>query len=157
MTASRSRPGATTTVVASPSHPRTLLFKVAKCRTDSPSLNIAIRFKNNALRGGRLENFYFRNIEVGQVGDATITADFNYEEGENGPYTPTLRHLVVENLKSGKSKHALDLQGLTKAHVTDVQLSNCTFDNVAGESILKNVDGLTLRNVRINGKLLADT
>lgn len=127
------------------------------CKLDSPNLNIAIRFKNNALRGGQLENFYFRNIEVGQVGDATITADFNYEEGENGPYTPTLRHLVVENLKSGKSKHALDLQGLAKAHVSDVQLNNCTFDNVAGGNILKNVDGLTLRNVRVNGKLLAET
>jgi polygalacturonase len=126
------------------------------CKLDSPNLNIAIRFKNNALRGGQLENFYFRNIEVGQVGDATITADFNYEEGENGPYTPTLRHLVVENLKSGKSKHALDLQGLTKAHVTDVQLNNCTFDNVASGNILKNVDGLTLRNVRINGQLLTE-
>jgi polygalacturonase len=127
------------------------------CKLDSPSLNIAIRFKNNALRGGRLENFYFRNIEVGQVGDATITADFNYEEGENGPFIPTLRHVVVENLKSGKSKHALDLQGLTKAHVSDVQLNNCTFDNVAGGNILKNVDGLTLHNVRINGQLLAET
>ena len=126
------------------------------CKLDSSSLNIAIRFKNNALRGGRLENFYFRNIDVGQVGDSTITADFNYEEGENGPYTPTLRHLVVENLKSGKSKHALDLQGLRNAHVTDVQLNNCTFDNVASGSIVKNVDGLTLRNVRINGKLVTE-
>ncbi len=127
------------------------------CKLDSSNLNIAIRFKNNALRGGQLENFYFRNIEVGQVSDATITADFNYEEGENGPYTPTLRHLVVENLKSGKSKHALDLRGLAKAHVNDVQLRNCTFDKVAGGNILKNVDGLTLRNVRINGQPFTET
>jgi polygalacturonase len=124
------------------------------CRLDSPNLNIAIRFKNNALRGGQLENFYFRNIEVGQVSDSTITVDFNYEEGANGPHTPSLQHLVVDNLRSSKSKHALDLQGLAKAHVRDVQLSNCTFDNVAEENIVKYVDDLRLHNVRINGKLV---
>ena len=124
------------------------------CRLDSPNLNIAIRFKNNALRGGQLENFYFRDIEVGQVADATITVDFNYEEGANGPHIPRLRHLVVENLRSRKSKHALDLQGLANAHVSDVQLANCTFDNVAEGNIVKYVDGLKLTNVRVNGKLV---
>jgi polygalacturonase len=124
------------------------------CKLDSPNLNIAIRFKNNALRGGQLENFYFRNIDVGEVADATITVDFNYEEGANGPHIPRLRHLVVENLRSGKSKHALDLQGLSNAHVADVQLANCTFDNVADGSVIKYVDGLSMKNVRVNGKLV---
>jgi len=124
------------------------------CQMNSPNLNIAIRFKNNALRGGQLENFYFRNIEVGQVSDAAVTADFNYEEGAKGPHIPTLRHLVVENLRSGKSRRALDLQGLDKAHLTDIQLSNCTFDGVAGDNVVKYVDGLSLRNVRVNGKLI---
>jgi polygalacturonase len=124
------------------------------CQLDSPNLNIAIRFKNNALRGGQLENFYFRNIDVGEVADATITVDFNYEEGANGPHIPRLRHLVVENLRSGKSKHALDLQGLSNAHVADVQLANCTFDNVADGSVIKYVDGLRMKNVRVNGKLV---
>ena len=124
------------------------------CQMNSPNLNIAIRFKNNALRGGQLENFYFRNIEVGQVSDAAVTADFNYEEGAKGPHIPTLRHLVVENLRSGKSRRALDLQGLDKAHLTDIQLSNCTFDGVAGDNVVKYVDGLSLRNVRVNGKFI---
>jgi polygalacturonase len=124
------------------------------CQMDSPNLNIAIRFKNNALRGGQLENFYFRNIEVGQVSDAAVTADFNYEEGANGPHIPRLRHLVVENLRSGKSKRALDLQGLDKAHLTDIQLANCTFERVADGNVVKYVDGLSLRNVRVNGKLI---
>src|SRR2546425_3036577 len=50
------------------------------CHMDSPNLWIALRFKNNALRGGLLENFYYRNIEVGQVRDAVLTVDFNYED-----------------------------------------------------------------------------
>lgn len=37
------------------------------CDMDSTSLDTAIRVKNNAIRGGRLENFNVRNIVVGRV------------------------------------------------------------------------------------------
>lgn len=37
------------------------------CVLDSTSLDTAIRVKNNAIRGGRLENFNVRNIVVGRV------------------------------------------------------------------------------------------
>ena len=126
------------------------------CHMDSPNLNIALRFKNNALRGGNLENFYFRNIEVGQVRDAVITVDFNYEEGEKGPFTPVVRNVVVNNLRSGKSARAFDLQGFKNAPIYNVRLADCTFDNVAKENMVKNVQGLELKNVRINGKIIAN-
>src|SRR5687767_15792023 len=77
------------------------------CVLDSPNLDHALRVKNNAMRGGRLENLYYRNIEVGQVVHAAITIDFNYEEGEKGEFTPEVRNFVVEGLHSGKSKYAL--------------------------------------------------
>jgi len=126
------------------------------CKMDSPNLNQALRFKNNAERGGMLENFFFRNIEVGQVADATIVADFNYEEGDKGAFTPILRNVLVSNLKSARSAHALDIQGLAKAPITDVRLENCVFDNVGAPNIVKNVKALQLRNVRINGKLVTE-
>jgi len=53
------------------------------CRMDSPNLDHALRVKNNAMRGGLLENLYFRNIDVGQVAHAAITIDFNYEDFYN--------------------------------------------------------------------------
>jgi polygalacturonase len=124
------------------------------CHLDSPNLDHALRVKNNAMRGGLLENLYFRNIEVGQVAHAAITIDFNYEEGERGKYIPVVRNFVVNDLKSGKSKHAMDVQGFKNAPVRNLRLENCTFDNVAEPNILKNVEGLNLQNVRINGQLL---
>lgn len=124
------------------------------CRLDSPNLDHALRFKNNAMRGGLLENFYFRNITVGQVAHAVLTVDFNYEEGEKGAFTPVVRNLSIENLKSGKSQYALDVQGFKQAPVYGLRLKDCTFENVARPSIVKNVSGLTLQNVRINGKLV---
>jgi polygalacturonase len=127
------------------------------CTMDSPSLNQALRFKNNALRGGLLEDFYFRNIEVGQVAGATIAIDFNYEEGENGPFTPIVRNVLVSKLTSGKSTYALDMQGFKNAPITNVVLEDCTFENVARGSILKNVKGLEMRKVRVNGKPVTAT
>ncbi|HEX8560765.1 MAG TPA: glycosyl hydrolase family 28 protein [Pyrinomonadaceae bacterium] len=124
------------------------------CTLDSPNLDHALRFKNNAVRGGLLENIFFRNITVGQVAHAVLTVDFNYEEGAKGRFTPVVRNLVVENLKSGKSRHALDVQGFENAPVYDLRLKDCAFDNVERPAVVRNVSGLTLTNVRVNGKLV---
>jgi polygalacturonase len=124
------------------------------CRLDSQNLDHALRVKNNAMRGGLLENLHFRNIEVGQVAQAVITIDFNYEEGGKGGFTPVVRNYTVERLVSAKSKHALDVQGLAGAPIYDLRLSNCTFDNVAEPNIVRNISGATVDNVKINGKLI---
>lgn len=122
------------------------------CKLDSQNLDHALRVKNNAMRGGLLENLHFRNIEVGQVAHAVITIDFNYEEGAKGGFTPVVRNYTVEDLRSGKSKHALDVQGLPSAPIFNLRLTNCTFDNVAEGNIVKNVKDATLDNIKINGR-----
>ena len=124
------------------------------CKMDSPNLDHAFRVKNNAARGGLLENFYFRNITIGQVAHAVVTIDFNYEEGAKGKYTPVMRNYVVENVQSGKSEFAVDLQGLDKAPIVNVRMSNMTFNNVAKGSIVKNVEGIRLDDVKVNGKIV---
>ncbi len=124
------------------------------CRLDSQNLDHALRVKNNAMRGGLLENMHFRNIEVGQVAHAVITIDFNYEEGAKGQFIPVVRNYTVDNLRSSKSKYAVDVQGLTGAPIFNLRLSNCTFDSVAEPSIVKNLKEATLDNVRINGKVV---
>jgi polygalacturonase len=124
------------------------------CRLDSQNLDHALRVKNNAMRGGLLEGLHFRNIEVGQVAHAVITIDFNYEEGAKGEFVPLVRDYTVGNLRSGKSKHALDVQGLATAPIFDLELKNCTFENVAEGNIVKNVRDATLENVKINGRMV---
>jgi polygalacturonase len=125
-----------------------------ECRMDSPELWYAIRFKNNALRGGLLENFYYRDIDVGQVGRAAITADFNYEEGEKGAFTPQLKNVVVERLRVEKAVMVLDAQGLSKAPVGDITLKDCEFGGVTKPSVVKNTGSVRLENVRVNGDVV---
>jgi polygalacturonase len=124
------------------------------CRLDSQNLDHALRVKNNAMRGGLLESLHFRNIEVGQVAHAVITIDFNYEEGAKGQFTPIVRDYTVDHLRSGKSKHALDVQGLPGAPVINLRLTNCSFDNVEQPSIVKNVKDATIDNVKVNGRVV---
>jgi polygalacturonase len=122
------------------------------CQMDSPDLWYAIRFKNNALRGGLLENFYYRDLEVGRVGKAAITCDFNYEEGPNGPFTPQLRNVVVERLHVKNAVRVLDSQGLPKAPVNDLTLRDCSFGGVSQPSIVKYTREVKLEKVRVNDK-----
>jgi polygalacturonase len=124
------------------------------CHMDSPDLGYAIRFKNNALRGGLLENFYYRDLDVGQVGRAAITCDFNYEEGPNGPFTPQLRNVVVERLRVKKAVRVLDSQGLPKAPVSDITLKDCEFGGVTQPSVVKYTRAVTLEKVRVNGRVV---
>ncbi|MBS1794419.1 MAG: glycoside hydrolase family 28 protein [Acidobacteria bacterium] len=124
------------------------------CKMDSPNLDHALRVKNNASRGGLLENFFFRNITIGQVAHAVVTIDFNYEEGAKGKYTPVMRNYQVDNVRSGKSEYSVDIQGLDNAPVYDVTIKNTTFENVQKGGIFKNVKGFKLDNVKINGKVV---
>jgi polygalacturonase len=125
---------------------------VEDCRLDSPNLDIAIRFKNNAMRGGTLENIHIRNIVVGQVRQAVIAIDYNYQEGANGPYRPVFRNMTVEKLTSGRSRHALDLQGFANAPIEGITLRDCIFGSAAEPNILRHVNGLTAERVTINGE-----
>jgi len=125
------------------------------CRLDSPNLDHAIRFKNNALRGGIVEHIRYRNLQVGQVSHAVVTVDFNYEEGPKGRFKPVLRDVVIEKVTSAKSEQAVDLQGLPGAPAQGIVLRDCDFRGVAKASIVANVDGLTLDRVRVNGRTVS--
>ena len=129
---------------------------VENCKMDSPDLWNALRVKNNASRGGLLENFYFRNITIGEVSHAVITIDFNYEEGAKGSYTPVMRNFYVENVTSRKSKYAMDAQGFANAPIYNLRIKNCTFDNVTDGAIAENLKDVSLENVKVNGKIIND-
>lgn len=122
------------------------------CRMDSPDLASALRIKNNAMRGGVLGNFHFRNIVVGQVAHAVLAIDFNYEEGADGPFHPVLKGVYVSTVVSGKSRYAIDAEGLPNAIVEDLSLDHCDFNKVAEGIIVRHVRGVKFNAVKVNGK-----
>lgn len=122
-----------------------------KCRMDSPRLDRVLRFKNNAARGGLIERVAMRDVTVGEVAEAIIAADFYYEEGKNGAYKPVLRDVDVRNVTSRKSKYAFLLRGYEDSPVTNIRVTDCTFDGVQLPDVLEGVKDLVLKNVRVNG------
>jgi unsaturated rhamnogalacturonyl hydrolase len=122
------------------------------CRMDSPHLDQALRFKTNAVRGGVIENIYFRNIEVGRVAKAVLHVDFRYEEGAKGDHMPILRNVVVEKVTSKTSPHALYLRGLAQAPIRDITIRDCTFENVEKDDLLEHVENITKTNIRVTQK-----
>jgi polygalacturonase len=124
-----------------------------RCRMDSPRLDRVLRFKTNSTRGGVLERVAIRHITVGEVAEAIIAADFYYEEGDAGAFTPVLRDIDVRDVTSRRSKHAFLLRGYERSPVTNVRVSDCTFDGVESPDVLEAVRNLVLTNVRVNGEL----
>ncbi|GAA3966273.1 exopolygalacturonase PelB [Actinomadura viridis] len=119
---------------------------------DSPNLDRALRIKTNSVRGGVVENVYFRDNEVLEVGQEVIWINFFYEEGDAGAFTPTVRGVHVEDLKSNGGQYALYLRGYERSPISDVTITNATFDNVGTPMLLEHVRDLRLTNVLINGE-----
>jgi len=46
----------------------------------------------------------------------------------------------------------LYLRGFANAPIRDVRLTDCDFGDVAKANVAEHVEGLSLRNVRMNGK-----
>lgn len=122
------------------------------CRMNSPNLNEAFRFKTNAMRGGIIENVYIRNVTIGQVSDAILQVDFNYQEGAKGPEHPIVRNIDIRDVTSQKSKYALQLRGFPDSPMTGIHFERCDFQNVATPDVVENVKNLTLTDVKVNGK-----
>jgi polygalacturonase len=124
-----------------------------RCRMDSPRLDRVLRFKSNAERGGVIERIAMRQITVGQVAEAIVAADFYYEEGDTGSFTPVLREVDVRDITSRKSKYAFFIKGYARAPISSIRVADCTFDGVAEPDVVEGVRDLVLTNVRVNGKV----
>ena len=125
------------------------------CRMDSPHLWSAVRIKNNAMRGGDIEHIYARNIDAGQVSMAGLSIDFYYEEADAGKFTPVVRDVQINNLKTREAKYAVYLRGFKNAPIQGVRLSECDFEGVQNENVIEDVRDISFKDVRINGKAVS--
>ena len=128
-----------------------------RCRMDSPQLDRALRIKTNSVRGGIVEHVYMRDVTVGQVAEAVVWVNYFYEEGDKGAFPPIVRDVEVRRVTSKKSKHAVLLRGYAHDPIQNIRLVDCVFDGVESPDVIENVAGLTLANVRVNGRLRNET
>jgi len=108
------------------------------------------------MRGGIIENLYFRNIEVGEVKEAVVLIDCMYEikDGKNGNHIPSIRNVYIEDVTSSKSKYAVFLLGVPgEKNISDIYLDDCSFSGVKEQNSIRDVRNLVFSNVKINGTI----
>jgi polygalacturonase len=130
---------------------------VENCKMDSPNLDIAIRLKTNSKRGGLIENFYVRNIEIGQVKEAILKADmfYNVHGNQNGTFIPRIENIYLENVKvKNGGKYTIFAKGYKESPIKNITLENVTIENVKQPYSIENVNNLKFINTYINGKLM---
>jgi polygalacturonase len=126
---------------------------VEECAMDSPNLDRALRFKTNSMRGGFIENFFARNIKVGQVADAVVKVNFYYEEGDAGPFTPAMKNVFISDMTAKKGKYAFHLRGYERSPITNLHVDSCRFDGIEKANVIEHLRDATFDQVMINGAL----
>lgn len=128
------------------------------CKMSSPDLVRAIRIKSNNCRGGIMKNFYFRDIQVGEVKEAVVRVNMFYgnEKGADCHYPPSLTNIHITHVHSGKSEYAINIQGLKDKPVTGIYISNCNFNHVEKENVIQGASDITIEHTNINGKPVAN-
>jgi hypothetical protein len=64
-----------------------------------------------------------------------------------------LRDIDVSGVTSRKSQYVLLLKGYARSPITDVRISDCTFEGVERPDVIQGVRDLVLANIRTNGQL----
>lgn len=122
---------------------------VENCVMDSPHLERMLRFKNNAVRGGILENVFVRNVQVGRVGEAVLTIDLLYEEGSNGPHLPVVRNVQIERVTATGAPRVMYVVGFAGAKVDGIRFRDCVFKGVDASEVLAVSGSVEFSNVVI--------
>ena len=104
------------------------------------------------MRGGTIENVFVRDIEIGNVKLAPIEIDLRYEPPESGSFTPIVRNVIVDRMRSAQSKHGLYIRGLESAPMHDIVVRDSTFRGVANGHVIEGAVDLTMTNVIVEEK-----
>ncbi len=122
---------------------------VEHCVMDSPNLDRALRFKNNAERGGILENVFMRNVKIGRLAEAALTIDLLYEEGPDGDHQAIVRNVEMSNITSSASPRVLFVRGYEGAVIDDIRILDSKFHGVTHTEVVEYAGSIHMENVEI--------
>jgi polygalacturonase len=133
---------------------------VENCIMNSPNLDVAIRLKTNSRRGALIENFYVRNIEIGQVREAVLKVDmfYNVHGNQTGEFIPRIENIYLENVTvKNAGKYSILAKGYAASPIKNITFKNVTIDKVGIPFSIENVENLNFIDTRINGELMKNS
>jgi polygalacturonase len=120
------------------------------CVMSSHDLERGLRFKTNSVRGGKITQVYFRNIDIGDVQTA-IVIDFGYEEGDSGKFTPEIDHIEIRNLHCKNAKQIFNIAGYERSPIRHLHLVNVQIDHADNLGNIQHTAESSAQNVQIQG------
>jgi len=133
---------------------------VENCIMNSPNLDVAIRLKTNSRRGALIENFYVRNLEIGQVREAVLKVDmfYNVHGNQIGEFIPRIENIYLENVKvKNGGKYSILANGYATSPIKNITFKNVTIDKVDIPFSIENVTNLIFIDTYINGELIKNS
>lgn len=133
---------------------------VENCIMNSPNLDVAIRLKTNSKRGGLIENFFVRNIEIGQVKEAVLKVDmfYNVHGNQKGNFIPRIENIYLENIKvKNGGKYSILARGYADSPIKNITFKKVTIDTVGTPFSTENVSNLNFIDTYINGELMKNS
>jgi len=130
---------------------------VENCVMSSPNLDVAIRLKTNSKRGGLIENFYVRNVAIGEVNEAVLKVDmfYNVHGNQEGQFIPRIENISLENVKvKYGGKYSILAIGRNDSKIKNITFNNVIIDKVDTAFSIENVENLKMINTVINGKIV---
>jgi len=118
-------------------------------RMDSPHLDRALRLKSNARRGGVIDGVYFRNSVVGQVSEALMTIDFQYEEGPRGDFPPTARNIWIQNVRAERSPRLFYIAGFPGATIDAIHVEKTQILSATATEVIEHAGRIELTDVTV--------
>lgn len=122
---------------------------VENCQMDSVHLSRAVRFKNNAVRGGILENVFVKNVKVGTVSESFLTIDLLYEEGSKGEHLPVVRNINMLNCVAENGPRINFIVSFDGAVIDNINYEGCHFKNLTVPDIIKTSGSVIFKNTQI--------
>jgi len=125
---------------------------VQDCTFDSPHLGRAIVLKSNSYRGGDIADIHFTRLKVGQVDTAFLQIWMQYEEGDGGPFIPSVNHVTVSDTQIATTGRVLVLRGTQAKPIAGLALSHVTVHEEKAPSVVLETEAIGLEQVTVAGK-----
>lgn len=126
---------------------------IEDCKIDS--CRNGIYFKSNMDRGGFFENLYMRRIDADICLWGMVNFRTDYHGYRGGNYPTRFRNITIEDITCNRvDSVALMANGVPEAKLHNITLRNIDIKQAPKATQMRNVEGLVLDNVRVNGKLI---
>jgi polygalacturonase len=110
-----------------------------------------ISFKTNTLRGGFIEDIYFRNVHFDNLRAPVLLIDMEFG-GDKGPHAPRVRNVVVQGSTVKGAGRICRVYPSKRSSVSQVLFVDCHFTEMKSPMAQAAVEGVSFDRCTVDGR-----